>query len=417
MLTGPSIPQQQRVAIIGTGPAGLIAADQLSNRGFQVEMFDSMPTPARKFLIASKGGLNLTHSLPFPQFLEKYRQHQVNLTPFLTRFGPQQLIDWIQGLGIETFSGSSGRVFPKEMNGGNILHTLLERLKSRQVRFHYNWRLVNWQSDRTLTFVAEDQNQSATFEAVLFALGGASWPQLGSDGGWVQVFTRKDIKIEPLKPANCGFETIWSETFCASFAGAAVKPVTIHLIAVDGSSFQQAGEFIITSYGVEGSLIYAASAMIRDTIEAKGFAIIELDLAPQLSEQQIIERLSKKRGKRSLTTHLSKALGFNGVRSGLLYELLPKNVLNDVTLLAPAIKALPLKLSAPRPIEEAISSAGGVCFDNLDAQLMLKQYPGFFCAGEMLDWEAPTGGFLLTACFSTGFAAAQGIEDWLALKE
>lgn len=408
--------QGKKVAIIGMGPAGLIAADQLSMQGCTVEMFDAMPSPARKFLVASTGGLNLTHSLPFEKFIEKYRQHQVNLAPFLTCFGPQQLIDWIQGLGVETFTGSSGRVFPMEMNGGKILHALMERLKSRQVSFHYDWHLVNWQEDGNLIFLNEGQNLSRTFDAVLFAMGGASWPQLGSDAEWVPIFSGKGISIEPLKPANCGFETIWSDHFSNRFAGEAVKPVKLHFNAADGSMFQQAGEFIITLYGVEGSLIYAASALIRDTIEERRAAIVELDLAPQMNEEQIAEKLYKNREKRSLSTHLAKAIGFSGVRTGLLYELLHKDILYDMTLLAAAIKALPLTLLAPRPISEAISSAGGVQFKNLDRQLMLRQYPGFFCAGEMLDWEAPTGGFLLTACFSTGFAAAQGIINWLALK-
>lgn len=404
---------QRHVGIIGAGPAGLIASDVLSQAGCQVSLFDQMPSAGRKFLIASKGGLNLTHSLPLEQFLQQYRQHRPVLAPYLLQFGPQQLREWIGDLGFETFTGSSGKVFPEDMKGGNILHALMERLSNQGVSFYFSQRWVDWQADGSPTFLSGTQTTTFKFDAVLFALGGASWPQLGSDASWAPIFSSHGIALSAFKPANCGFNTNWTDHFRTHFAGTPVKPVSITFRDLEGRSFHQTGEFLISDYGVEGSLIYAASAFLREMILKNGSATIQLDLAPQWSTARIAQKLSTARGKRSLTTHLRKTLGFSGIRTALMYELLAKDYRDDPALLAQSLKSLPLRLNSARPIAEAISTAGGLRFNELDQNLMLKKFPGCFCAGEMLDWEAPTGGFLLTACFSTGMAAAKAILSWL----
>lgn len=406
-----------QVAVIGCGPAGLMAADVLSQAGLSISMFDSMPSAGRKFLIASKGGLNLTHSLPFTQFLAKYRERANDLQPFLERFGPGNLLNWISELGFQTFEGSSGKIFPEDMNAGAILHAIMERLKSRAVEMNFDHKWIGWDEENKQIFETSAGLISHSFDAVVFAFGGASWPQSGSDGSWVPCFSRKEIIINALKPANCGFEVDWSEYFKDHFAGFPIKPVVLSFEDLNGKIYKQRGEFIATKYGVEGNLIYTFSSYLRDAVEKNGQITIKLDLAPDLNEEQLISRMSQKRGTRSISSHLQKSIGFRGIRLNLLFEILDKSIINDPDKLVKSIKSLPLIIHAARPIEEAISTAGGVDFSELDNNLMLRKYPGFFCAGEMLDWEAPTGGFLLTACFSTGFAAGNGITQWLNTKD
>lgn len=401
------------VAIVGCGPAGLMAADVLSQSGYSVTIFDSMLSAGRKFLIASKGGLNLTHSMHFEKFLAMYGERSNDLTPFLENFGPEELRNWISELGFRTFEGSSGRIFPEDMRGGAILHAILERLKSRSVEFQFNHKWCGWDEEQNQIFATNAGMFSRRFDAIVLSLGGASWPQTGSDAGWVPFFKQNGINVTPMRPSNCGFEVNWSDYFIDHYAGQPIKPVVLSFTDLRGQIHQQKGEFIATKYGIEGSLVYAFSSFLRDSIEKNGQSIVYLDLAPDMNAEQLITRLSSQRGTRSLSTHLKKSIGFSGIRTNLLFELLEKTSLNDPIELAKSIKNLPIRLISARPISEAISTAGGVAFSELDDELMLKKFPGTFCAGEMLDWEAPTGGFLLTACFSTGFAAAHGMIKWL----
>lgn len=405
-----------QVGIVGAGPAGLIAADLLSQAGCKVQIFDQMPSAGRKFLIASKGGLNLTHSMPFPDFLARYRDDAAILQPYLEPFGPAELVQWINELGFPTFTGTSGRIFPESMNGGAILHALLKRIQAHGGQFFFEHQLSDWKADGSLRFHHLSNLVEKRFDAVLFALGGASWPQTGSDAGWVELFQKRDIPISPFKPSNCGFTHEWSPIFAQRYAGQPLKPLQLSFRGSSGQKFEQSGELLITDYGVEGSLIYACSALLREEIEQTGMATIMLDLLPQWSEQQVIHKLARDRGKQTFSNFLRKSIGLEGVRTGLLFELLEPARLRDPLQLAMILKQLPLTLAAPRPLSEAISSAGGVKFTALNHDLMIKSQPGFFCAGEMLDWEAPTGGFLLTASFSTGHAAAKGILTFLSSR-
>lgn len=401
------------IAIIGGGPAGLMAAEMVSRAGFPVHLYDAMPSVGRKFLLAGKGGLNLTHSEPYPQFLDRYGPRLDKLAPSLDAFGPDALRAWAADLGVETFVGTSGRVFPNEMKAAPLLRAWLRRLREAGVIFHMGHRWLSWDEDGRLLFATRTDRVQVKADAVILALGGASWPKLGSDGGWVALLTARGVPVAPLRPANCGFDVAWSEHFRSRFEGHPVKSVVLHFQGVAGIDYAQQGEFIVTATGVEGSLIYAISAPIRDTIEAAGRAVIYLDLTPDWSEERLVARLSQPRGKRSVSNHLKHAINLDGVKAGLLWEFLDRAVFNDPRRLAAAIKQLPIPLVAPRPIAEAISSAGGVPFEELDEHLMLHKLPGVFCAGEMLDWEAPTGGYLLTASFATGRAAGLGAVGWV----
>lgn len=395
-------------AVIGGGPAGLMAAEQLAQGGVAVTVYDGMRSVGRKFLLAGRGGLNITHSEPFEQFLQRYGRSQPQLTPLLTTFGPDELRAWVHDLGIETFVGSSGRVFPTEMKAAPLLRAWLKRLRTSGVSFQMQHRWLGWSEEGVLRFATPRGEKSVQADAVILALGGASWPKLGSDGGWVPLLQAQGVEIAPLLPANCGFDVGWSGFFREKFAGSPVKTAVLH-----HQNFQQRGEFVITETGVEGSLIYAASAQLRDEILANGRAICHLDLLPDRTEAQIFKSLTKPRGSRSLSSHLQSRLHLKGVKAGLLRELVPAANFADPGKLAAAIKALPMTLTAPRPLAEAISTAGGVTFAALDDMLMLHSMPGVFCAGEMLDWEAPTGGYLLTACFASGRAAGLGALAWL----
>jgi uncharacterized flavoprotein (TIGR03862 family) len=411
----------QRVAIVGGGPAGLMAAEQLAATtettagrgvdGLKVAIFDAMPSFGRKFLMAGKGGMNITHAELMPVFIGRYGTRQAVIAPLLETFGPQQLRDWIGGLGIETFVGSSGRVFPTEMKAAPLLRAWLHRLRGAGVRFHVRHRWLGWAADGALRFATPEGEKTLAFDAVILALGGGSWARLGSDGAWVPLLAARGIPLAPLQPANCGFDVAWSPYFSERFAGQPVKPV---IASVAGR--RQQGEFNITAGGIEGGLVYALAAPLRDALATEGGAVLHLDLAPGRTLARLTADLSRPRGHDSLANHLRRRAGIEGVKAGLLRELLPAETLTAAAQLAAAIKHLPLPVTATRPIDEAISTAGGVTFEALDANLMLRDLPGVFCAGEMLDWEAPTGGYLLTACFATGHAAGQGARAWLAEK-
>ena len=399
-----------RAVVIGAGPAGLMAAEVLSQTGREVHVFDAMPSAGRKFLLAGKGGLNLTHSEPFDTFVTRYDTRRAQLEPWLREFGPRAVRDWAKTLGVETFIGTSGRVFPADMKAAPLLRGWLHRLRASGVQFHRRHRFLGWTSDGALRFGTPQGEQLENAKAVVLALGGASWSRLGSDGAWVALLEARGVAVAPLLPANCGFDVRggWSSYFASRFAGQPFKSVAIRF-----GPFHRQGEFVATATGVEGSLIYAASALLRDEIALSGSATFELDLLPARGMQQVLEEAAHPRGSRSLASHLKSRLGLGGIKLALLHELVPKADLHEPAKLAAAIKALPLTVTAARPIDEAISSAGGVRFDALDDKLMLRAAPGIFCAGEMLDWEAPTGGYLLTACMASGRAAGLGALGWL----
>jgi hypothetical protein len=399
---------QSAVAIIGGGPAGLMAAEVLSQNGVQADVYDAMPSVGRKFLMAGKGGMNITHAEPFEEFITRYGAHRTDIEPLLHAFSPDALREWIHGLGITTFTGTSGRVFPADMKAAPLLRAWLHRLRKGGVRFHVRHRWTGWDSQNSLRFSTPDGEHIAKADAVLFAVGGASWPQLGSDGTWIPLLTQRGINIAPLRPSNCGFDIAWSAHFRERFVGEPLKSVVASF-----KTIRKHGECVISRHGIEGGLIYALSAALRDEIEHSGSAILNLDLLPDWSLQRVQTEVSRPRGSRSLSSHLQSRLGLKGVKANLLREVLSTEQIHDPALLATTIKSLPLRLIAPRPLSEAISSAGGVMFESLNEKLMLKNLPGVFCAGEMLDWEAPTGGYLLTACFASGCAAGNGVLNWL----
>ena len=410
-----------RVVVIGAGPAGLMAAEALVEAGLSVDVHDTMPSAGRKFLLAGKGGLNLTHSEPPEPFLARYGARRAALEPILRSFGPEALRAWAAGLGVSTFVGTSGRVFPSDLKAAPLLRAWLHRLRTAGVRFHMRQRWLGWDERGALRFATPTGEQTAAPAAAVLALGGGSWSCLGSDGAWVPLLAAQGVPVAALRPCNCGFDVGrtaagaksggWSEHFRSRFAGQPLKPVAL---AFADAGFARQGEFVVTEGGIEGSLVYAASGAIRDAIAAHGQATVHLDLLPGRDAANVLREVTHPRGPRSLATHLKSRLGISGVKAALLHELLPREVLHDGPQLAAALKALPLCLVQARPLDEAISSAGGVTFEALDAGLMLRAKPGVFCAGEMLDWEAPTGGYLLTACFATGRAAGAAAADWLA---
>jgi len=407
--TAPSS-SPQSVAIIGGGPTGLMAAEVLSQAGIKVDVYDGMPSVGRKFLLAGVGGMNITHSEAYPAFLSRYAERSPMIAPLLRGFGAEALCQWIHGLGIETFVGSSGRVFPTDMKAAPLLRAWLKRLRDGGVVIHTRHRWLGWNQDGSLRIAHPDGQLSIVPAATLLALGGASWSRLGSDGAWVELLKARGIPLAPLQPANCGFDVgAWSELLRSKFAGAPLKNIAIGL---QGHSLRL-GECVLTETGVEGSLIYALSAQIREAINQQGSATVEIDMLPGKALGDVEKALRKPRGSRSMSRHLHSQLNLDGVKAALLRELAPSSAFADPALLAQAVKALPLTLKNPRPLDEAISTAGGVPFEVLDQRLMLTALPGIFCAGEMLDWEAPTGGYLLTACFASGRAAGLGMLEWL----
>jgi len=385
-------------------------------------VYNAMPSVGRKFLLAGKGGLNLTHYESFQPFVSRYGPATVNLQPLLASFGALQLRDWAQGLGIATFVGSSGRVFPKAMKAAPLLRAWLHRLRASGVQFFMRHRWLGWAEDGSLTFATPTGEINVQADAVVLALGGGSWARLGSDGAWARLLSARGVDVAPLKPSNCGFDvSSWTPHFSSQFAGKPFKSVAIHFTDSQGQVFSRKGEFVATATGVEGSLIYAASSLLRDEIAKNGNATFMLDLLPDMTPEQVLAEVRHPRGSRSLSSHLKSRLKIDGIKAAMLHELLDKPAFSDPLQLASAIKSLPITVVATRPIDEAISSAGGVRFQGLDLQLRLKAEAGdscpVFCAGEMLDWEAPTGGYLLTACFASGQTAGQGVLAYFGLHQ
>jgi uncharacterized flavoprotein (TIGR03862 family) len=393
----------RRAIVVGGGPAGLMAAEVLAAGGVQVDLYDAMPSVGRKFLLAGKGGMNITHAEPSDAFAARYGPRSAQVAQWLDGFGPGAVRDWIHALGIETFVGSSGRVFPLEMKAAPLLRAWLHRLRDAGVRFHMRHRWLGWR-DGGLLFATPDGERVERADATVLALGGASWARLGSDGAWVPLLQEQQVEVAPLVPMNCGFDADWSAHFAERHAGAPLTTVALGVAGPDGRPAFRKGQFVTTASGIEGSLVYAMSAAIRDQIAAQGRATVWIDLLPDHDPARVLADVTHPRGTRSLSSHLQSRLGIKGVKSGLLRECLSKEDYADPLRLAQAIKALPLVLLRPRPIDEAISSGGGVRFEALDGA-MLRALPGVFVAGEMVDWEAPTGGYLLTACFAGGRAA------------
>jgi uncharacterized flavoprotein (TIGR03862 family) len=403
-----------RVAVIGGGPAGLMAAEVLSEGGAQVDLYDAMPSAGRKFLLAGKGGMNITHSEPIGDFVGRYGDRAGQVARWLDAFDPHAVREWIHGLGIDTFVGTSGRVFPTDMKAAPLLRAWLHRLREAGVRFHMRHRWTGWRDGR-LVFASAEGEQLIQADAVILALGGGSWARLGSDGAWVSLLEREQVEVAPLVPSNCGFDVDWSEHFSSRHAGAPLTTVAIESTGADGKPSRRKGQFVVTATGVEGSLVYALSAPLRDQIAANGSATIHLDLAPDFSAERVAAEVAHPRGARSMASHLQSRLGIKGVKSGLLHECLDKQQFSDPALVAAAIKHLPLVLRRARPVDEAISSAGGVRFEAMEADtLMLRALPGVFAAGRRLPVDHLAGGYLLTACFASGRAAGRGALAWLA---
>lgn len=406
-----------QVAIIGGGPAGLMAAEVIANAGFSVAVYDAMPSVGRKFLLAGVGGMNITHSEPHEKLLARYANASPYLKPYIDNFSAEDLCKWIHSLGVETFVGSSGRVFPTDMKAAPLLRAWLHRLRELGVQIYPRHRWVGWNDEDALKIIEQKNNitveKSICAEAVVLALGGASWQRLGSDGAWVSLLKEKNIAVANLLPSNCGFEIAWSEEFQQAYGGAPLQTVGLSATDLNGFLHSVRGEAMVTNAGIEGTSVYALSAVLRDAIISKGSANLILDLLPDLSEEKILNLLNKPRGKNSISNFLRKQFHLPPLKLALLRELTPASIWQDNKILAKALKHLSIPLIGFRPIDEAISSAGGIEFSVLTSTLMLQSLPGVFCAGEMLDWEAPTGGYLLTACFATGRAAGLGVVDYL----
>ena len=400
------------VAIIGAGPAGLMAAETLAQSGIGVAVFDAMPSVGRKFLMAGRGGLNLTHSEPLDAFLTRYREATPKLASAIESFPPERLRAWCEALGQPTFVGSSGRIFPKALKASPLLRAWLRRLDAMGVSFSMRHRWIGWDDSGRLSLQTPDGQRVIAADATVLALGGASWPRLGSDGSWTETLRARGASISPLKPSNCGFTVNWSDIFRERFEGEPLKGITL---AFGGRNVR--GEAVITRAGIEGGAVYALSAELREAILTSGQATLQVALRPDIATGDLVKRLSASRGKQSFSNWLRKAAQMSPVAIGLLQEVAHASPVSLASLsaerLAELINALPLQLSGIAPIARAISSAGGISFDELDTGFMLRRLPGVFAAGEMLDWEAPTGGYLLQACFATGFAAGRGALGWL----
>ena len=430
--TPPDTRSPPRVAIVGGGPGGLMAAEVLLAGGAQVDLYDAMPSVGRKFLLAGKGGLNLTHSEAIEPFTARYGARAEAVGRWLDAFGPQALRDWARALGIDTFVGSSGRVFPQEMKAAPLLRAWLHRLRAAGLRLHMRHHWLGWPGDAApagpaqLRFASPQGEQTLAADALLLALGGASWPRLGSDGAWWPWLAARGVALAPLHPANCGFDVGWSAYFAQRFAGTPIKNVRLRVPAGPSAGeaaaalFDRQGEFVVTATGIEGSLVYAASALLREALQRDGTAQLTLDLVAGRDGVSLARALAGGRGARSLPNHLKEKAGLDGAKAALLREAhsaaeLSDWLARDPTGFARALKHWPLTLRAARPVAEAISTAGGVAFEAIDDNAMLRALPGVFCAGEMLDWEAPTGGYLLTACMASGRAAGLGMLRHLGL--
>ena len=409
----PTMPTtSQHVAVIGAGPAGLMAAEVLAQGGAYVVVYDAMPSAGRKFLMAGRGGLNLTHSEPAPQFLARYREAQPHLKAAIEAFPPQALREWSEALGQETFVGTSGRVFPKAFKASPLLRAWLRRLDAIGVRQTPRVRWVGWDDQGSLCFETTHGTRAIKPSATVLALGGASWPRLGSDGAWTEILAAKGVKLSSLRPANCGFTVSWSDIFRDRFEGQPLKGV-----ALTFGAHTVRGEAIVTRTGIEGGAIYALSAEMREAILRDGEATLNVAFRPDVEIGELTAKLSAAKGKQSFSNFLRKAANLSPVAIGLLQEA-AKASGTSLTALSPAdlarlIQAVPVQLNGIVPIARAISTAGGVAFDELDSDFMLKRLPSVFAAGEMLDWEAPTGGYLLQASFATGVAAGRGVLKWL----
>ena len=401
------------VAVIGGGPAGLFAAEHLRAAGLAVNLYEAKGSPGRKFLIAGKGGLNLTHSDPRPLFDSRYRERQAEVATWLDGFDADALRRWAQGFGVETYVGSSGRVFPVDRKAAPLLRGWVHRLKEQGVRFHVQHRWLGWNPDGSLRMATADGEIAVHADATVLALGGGSWPELGSDGSWMPVLQERGVDTAPLQSANCGFDIDWTAHFRDRHAGAPIKPVVAHWTDLQGQAQSLQGECVVSQYGIEGSLIYALAADLRETLNRDGAVTLELDLVPGRDEARLLADLGRARKGRSFGEHLRRAAGLDAAKAGLLFEVLGKDAGNDLEAVARTLKRLPLQLLRPRPMAETISTAGGVKLEAMDDRLMLTAQPGVFCAGEMLDWEAPTGGYLLTACYASGQRAAEGVIRWL----
>ncbi|MFT4179974.1 MAG: TIGR03862 family flavoprotein [Thermomonas sp.] len=402
-----------RLAVIGGGPAGLMAAEVARAGGIDVHLFEAKGSVGRKFLIAGKGGLNLTHSEPRPAFDARYRERAAQVGRWLDGFDADALREWARGFGIDTYVGSSGRVFPQDRKAAPLLRGWVRRLKESGVQFHVHHRWTGWDDAGALRFTTPDGEVLFDADATVLALGGGSWPQLGSDGAWTQMLAARGIDIAPLQPANCGFDIGWSEHLASKHAGAPLKPVIAYWRDAANIEHALQGECVLTETGIEGSLIYAITADLRETIARDGEALLHLDLAPGRTLARLQAELAKPRNGRSLGEHLRRQAGLDCAKAALVFEVLDKTALQDMQRVAATIKRLPLRLLRPRPMAETISTAGGVRLEALDDALMLRELPGVFAAGEMLDWEAPTGGYLLTACFASGLRAGEGATRWL----
>ncbi|MEL1264677.1 TIGR03862 family flavoprotein [Pseudoxanthomonas putridarboris] len=407
-------PPARTLAIVGGGPAGLMAAEVARAAGLDADLYDAKGSVGRKFLIAGKGGLNLTHSETFDAFATRYGERRDEVTAWLRDFDADALREWAKGLGVETFVGTSGRVFPGDLKAAPLLRGWVRRLREQGVRFHVQHRWEGWDEEGALRFATPEGERRAKPDAVVLALGGGSWPELGSDGAWVPVLEENGIAVAPLRPSNCGFDVGWSEHLASRFAGAPIKPVVAYWRDAAGHEQHRQGECVVTATGIEGSLVYALSPALRDAIARDGQTTLHLDLLPGRDESDLLRALEKPRGSRSFSEHLRRQAGLGGVKAALLHEVLDRSRWQDAAALARAAKRLPLVLKRARPMEEAISTAGGIRLEALDDALMIRGRPGVFAAGEMLDWEAPTGGYLLTACFASGRRAGLGAVAWLA---
>ena len=403
----------KRVVVIGGGPAGLFAAERLCAAGLSVDLYEAKGSSGRKFLIAGKGGLNLTHSEPRPQFDARYRERTAEVAGWLDAFDADALRRWAQGLGVDTYVGSSGRVFPVDRKAAPLLRGWVRRLKEQGVRFHVQHRWLGWNDDGALRMQTGSGEIAVHADATVLALGGGSWPQLGSDGVWVEALRARGVDVAPLQAANCGFDIDWSAHFRQRHAGSPLKPVVVHWHDRQGTPRELQGECVASEYGIEGSVIYAIAADLRETISHNGHVLLELDLAPGRDASRLLAELQRPRKGRSFGEHLRRAAGVDAAKAALVFEVLGKDAGNDLDAVARTLKRLPLRLLRPRPPAETISTAGGVRLEAMDANLMLTALPGVFCAGEMLDWEAPTGGYLLTACYASALRAANGVIGWL----
>lgn len=401
-----------RVAVIGAGPAGLMAAEVLTERGIGVDVYDAMPSFGRKFLMAGKSGLNITHAGERATFLDRYICNDERLKSAIERFDASDIVAWMREFGIEAHKGPTGRVFPNMMKASPLLRAWLQRLSDQGAVFHTKHRWEGWVENGALKFMTPGDPKTVSYDATLLALGGASWRRLGSDGAWTKIMAAKSVRLSPFGPSNCGFLVNWSDRMRQDQAGQPVKACELSVRTNDGVQ-RSRSEFVITERGVESGGVYMLSAALRTTLQQQGEAVLNIDLCPDIDVQDLAKRLAKPRGKKSFSNHIRKVANITGPKLALIYEFIDRAVLNNPDKLAAFIKHIPVPVIGHVPIDEAISTSGGVAWSAISDDYMLKNLPGVFCAGEMLDWDAPTGGYLITACMATGRAAGLGLLNWL----